>query len=185
MIRVNLLPVEERLPEPGSSLRIPKRGFWIPLAVGAAVLVPLAGMGLMQQARISGLKADIALAEAEARRLKPQIDRIDALMRERAAINERLLTVQSLARDRYLPVQVLDELADRTPEHLWFTKLQQQSTGEVALEGMTFSNLLVAELMTQMEEGDLFDGVALGVSQRKTIAGQPLIQFTLTSRVRP
>ncbi|MBD3162171.1 MAG: hypothetical protein GF346_07650 [Candidatus Eisenbacteria bacterium] len=185
MIRVNLLPIEERLPEPGPSLKIPNRGFWIPLAISVAVLVPLVGMGVMQQVRIAGLKSDIALAEAEARRLQPQIEKIDALMRERSEINDRLLTVQSLARDRYLPVQVLDELADRTPEYLWFTKLHQRSTGELALEGMTFSNLLVAELMTQMEEGDIFDEVALGVSQRKAVAGRPLVEFTLTSRVRP
>ena len=139
----------------------------------------------MQRVKIAGLRDDIARAEAESRRLKPQIDRIQALERERAEVNQRLVTVQGLVRDRYLPVQVMDELATATPEHLWFTKFAQTTTGEVQLEGMTFSNLLVADLMTQMEEADIFEAISLTVSERGKVGESKVVKFSLTGKVKP
>ena len=185
MIHVNLLPVEDRPPEPRTNLSIPKRGFWIPLVLGIAVLVPLAGIAVMQQMKIMSLRSDIAAAEVETQRLKPQIDRIHTLMKERAEINQRLMTVQGLARGRYLPVQILDELSDRTPEYLWFTKVQHTPTGGLNVEGMTFSNLLIAELMMRMEEGDLFAGTSLSVSERKRVGEHEVLRFNLSTQVRP
>ncbi len=185
MIRVNLLPIEERVAQTHPSLQMPTRSFWLPLVVGVAVLVPLGGISVMQRFKVASLKSDIAQAQIETRQLQPQIEKVRALERERADVNQRLLSVTDLARDRYLPVQVMDELASHTPENLWFTKLNNKTSGELSLEGMTFSNVLVADLMTRMEEADIFDRVALTVSERKMIGDNRVMAFTLTSRVKP
>lgn len=185
MIQVNLLPVEERGAAGRLALRIPKKGFWLTLVLSAAIVLPVVGIGVMQRVKIASLRADLERAEAESRRLKPQIERIQALMRERSDVNQRLLTVQGLARDRYLPVQVMDELADQTPEALWFTKFDQKSTGELELQGMTFSNIVVSELMSRMEEADVFQDVALTVSERPKGGDPRLMKFTLVTRIRP
>jgi type IV pilus assembly protein PilN len=185
VIRVNLLPIEERVAQAHPSLQMPKRSFWLPLVVSIAIIVPLAGIGLMQRFKIASLKADVAQAQIETRQLQPQIDKVRALEKERAEVNQRLLSVTGLARDRYLPVQMMDELAAHTPENLWFTKFSNKSSGELSLEGMTFSNVLVADLMTRMEEADIFDRVALTVSERKMIGDNKVVSFTLTSRIRP
>jgi Tfp pilus assembly protein PilN len=185
VIRVNLLPLDERATEPRQLPKLPKKGFWISIAAAVAILVPLGGIALIQQLRIASLKADIASAEVEAARLKPQIDRIQTLMKERAEINQRLVTVQGLARDRYLPVQMMDELAVQTPDYLWFTKVNQRTNGVVELEGMTFSNLLVAELMTRMEESDIFQSVELTVSERPKQTDQKVTRFVVTSKIKP
>lgn len=185
MIRVNLLPLDERAHEPRSLPKMPKKGFWITIAAAVAIVVPLGGIALIQQLRIASLKSDIAAAEVEATRLKPQIERIQTLIRERAEINQRLITVQGLARDRYLPVQLMDELAVQTPDYLWFTKLDQKTNGVVELEGMTFSNLLVAELMTRMEESDIFEDVELTVSERPKQVDEKVTRFVVTSKVKP
>ncbi len=185
MIRVNLVPLEERVAQPHPSLATPRRGFWISIGLCFAILLPLGGIAAMQRVKISGLREDIARAETETRRLKPQIDKIQALERERAEVNQRLVTVQGLVRDRYLPVQVMDELATSTPEHLWLTKYEQKTTGEFHLEGMTFSNLLVADLMMRMEEADIFEGVSLTVTERGKVGANKVVKFSLTSKVKP
>lgn len=185
MIRVNLLPIEERPAHTHPSLEMPRGDFWLPIIISVAVLVPLAGIGVMQQFKIASLRSDIVQAEIETRRLKPQIDRVRALEKERAEVNRRLLSVTDLARDRYLPVQVMDELATHTPDNLWLTRFSNKTNGELVLEGMTFSNLLVADLMTRMEEADIFDRVALTVSERKMIGDNKVVKFTLSSRIRP
>jgi len=184
VIHVNLLPHEERPATPRLTVNVSGRGVWVALAVGLAILIPMVGIGVMQQVKIAGLKADITQAEGEARELRPQIDKIHALMRERGEINQCLVTVQMLARDRYLPVQLMDELADQTPEYLWLTKVGQGPAGKTALEGQTFSNLLVAELMTRMEEGDFFEAVSLSLSERKMVGGQPVVHFTVDTRIK-
>ena len=89
----------------------------------------------MQRIKIAGLREDIARAEGESRRLKPQIEKIRSLEKERGEVKQRLVTVQGLVRDRYLPVQVMDELATATPEHLWLTKFAQKTTGELSWRG--------------------------------------------------
>ncbi len=185
MIQINLVPLEERDSQPRAGVALPGGGFWVPLVLALAVLVPLVGLGTMQQFKISGLKSDIARAEDETRRLRPQIERIQAIERSRAEIQQRLITVQGLVRDRYLPVQVMDELAVQTPDHLWLTKFSQTATGELELEGLTFSNLLVAELMNQMEESDIFEGVALSTAERDKLGNNKLVRFVLTSKIKP
>lgn len=185
MIRVNLLPVEERVDRTHPALQIPRRGFWLSLALGAAILLPVIGIGVMQQVKLANLRDDLAQAEADALALRPQIERIQALTKERQDLNQRLITVQGLARDRYLPVQVMDELATQTPDDLWFTKFDQKSTGELEVEGMTFSNILVAELMSRMEEADIFRDVSLTISERAKIGEGKVVRFALVSKIKP
>jgi outer membrane protein assembly factor BamA len=54
----------------------------------------------------------------------------------------------------------------------------------VSMEGQTFSNLLVAELMSRMQEDGFFENVALSVSERKMVAGQPVVNFTLDTKIK-
>lgn len=185
MIRVNLLPVEERVHQTYPSLQVPRRGFWLTLLLSAAVLVPVVGIGVMQRVKIANLQDDVAQAEMDARALKPQIERIQALTKERQELNQRLVTVQGLARDRYLPVQIMDELATQTPEYVWFTSFEHKTTGEIELEGMTFSNVLVAELMARMEEADIFRDVSLTVSERAKVGDGKVVRFSLVSKIKP
>ena len=185
MIRVNLLPKEDRPPSARLSVDVSGRGMWLGLAIGLAIVVPIVGIGVMQHVKITTLRSDVALAETEIQQLKPQVDKIKALMTERAEINQCLLTVQGLARDRYLPIQLMDELAYQTPEYLWLTKVTHGSAGNLRVEGRTFSNILVAELMTRMEEGDMFEDVSLAVSERKRAGEQGVVHFTLDTRIKP
>jgi Tfp pilus assembly protein PilN len=155
------------------------------LAIGVAVIVPLAGMTVMQRAKITSLRNDIVAAEQESRRLKPQIDKIRALQQQRADVEQRLITVQMLARDRFLPVQIMDELANQTPDHMWFTKFRHADNGSIELEGKTFSNVLVSELMSRMEEADIFQDVALTVTKRSKEGDGRLMDFVLTAKIKP
>lgn len=187
MIQINLLPKEEQIREPRVSLEVPKRRVVLPILAAAAVLLPLAGMHAMQRARIASLRADLLQAQVEMQRLKPQIDRIDQLTRERGELDTRLAIVQGLTRDRYLPVTAMDRLADGVPDYLWLTHLGMSGPGQLTVEGMTFSNLMVAELMSRMEEEDLFEGVSLVVAERAkgSLEGnRPVLSFTLTARVK-
>jgi Tfp pilus assembly protein PilN len=144
-------------------------------------------MHAMQRARIVSLRADVAQAQVEMQRLKPQIDRIETLTREREELNTRLSIVQNLTRERYVPVTTMDQLADQVPDYLWLTHLGTSGGRKVTVEGLTFSNLMVAELMSRMESSDLFDTVALVVAEKakgNREGIRPVLSFTLTARVK-
>ncbi len=182
MISVNLLPKEERSEE-RQIVAAPRKKFLLPLAAIVAVVVPLTALYLMQMARIQSLKSDILVAEQESQRLKPQIEKINQLMRKREDLNLRLNLVRDLNQARTMPVQLLDELSMQVPNHLWMTKVTQNGPGAMTLEGVTFSNLVVADLMSRLERTDLYTDVDLTVAERKTLSGERVIAFGLTTRV--
>lgn len=187
MIQINLLPKEEQVREPRISMNVPRGRVLLPLVGGALVLLPLFGLHAMQVARIASLRADVAQAQAEMQRLKPQIERIESLTREREELNTRLSIVQSLTRERYAPVTIMDQLADQVPDYLWLTHVGASGGRQVTVEGLTFSNLMVAELMSRMETSELFDGVALVVAEKakgSQPGNRPVLSFTLTARVK-
>ena len=188
MIQVNLLPKEERALEPRLSIQMPRARVWIPAAVILVILLPLGGMYIMQRARIASLREDISQAEFELRDMKPTLQKIDKLMAEREQLNLRLSIIQGLCRDRYIAVETMDHLADTVPDNLWLTRVAETGTNTLTLEGMAFSNLMVAEMMSRMEQSEIFDGVALTVAERAKGGGskaQPALAFTLTTRVKP
>jgi type IV pilus assembly protein PilN len=188
VIQINLLPKEERIEEPKLALKMPRARVWVPATFLLVVLLPLGAMYAMQRSRIASLRADIAQAEVELRGLRPQVERINRLTAEREQLNLRLSIIQGLSRDRYTGVELMDHLSDQVPDYLWLTRAAETGPGQITVEGLAFSNLMVAELMSRMERSELFDGVALTVAERaKTNASseRPLLSFTVTARMRP
>jgi type IV pilus assembly protein PilN len=189
VIRVNLLPQEERVPEPKLSMQVPRARIWVSAVVVAAVLLPIGGIYLMQRVKVASLKADIQAAEVEHRRLQPQIDRINQLMAQREQLNQRLSIIQSLNGGRFGTVELVDEISQLVPDYLWFTKVNETRPGELELVGHTFSNLMVAELMRRMEASSRFREISIIQSEKeKSVSarnpnGQPVLEFTLAAKV--
>ncbi len=184
MISANLLPKEERSAE-RQMVTAPRKQFLLPLIVIVAVIVPLCAVYLVQTSKLHGLRSDILVAEQESLRLKPQIDKINQLMRKREELNLKLNLVRDLNRERTVPVQLLDELSLQVPNHLWMTKLQQVGPGAMVLEGVTFSNLVVADLMTRLERTDLYMDVDLTRTKRILIGEEKVVKFELTTHITP
>lgn len=178
MISVNLLPVEERVKESQLSLT-PRFKILLPVVLGAAILLPLAGISVMQRAKIQGLKEDIARAQVEKTRLSREIQAVEGLVQRQAELRQRLRTLRDLVRQRATMVQVVDELARQIPPNLWLTKFSTQSPGSYRLEGSTFSNLVVADLMGRLERSDLFYDVDLSETKRNLIGSEPVIEFAI------
>jgi Tfp pilus assembly protein PilN len=188
VIQVNLLPKEERVSEPRISWQMPRARIWLPALIFIAVLLPVGGMYLMQRARILSLREDFSQTEFELRNLKPQLEKIDQLMAAREQLNLRLAIIQGLCRERYTAVETLDHLADTVPDYLWLTRTAQTGPNQITVEGMAFSNLMVAELMSRMEQSDIFEGVALTVAEKAKVDrgnNPPVLSFALTARVKP
>jgi Tfp pilus assembly protein PilN len=195
VIRINLMPLEER----GQKVRRVKKskaggggggggrnpmGLLLPIAIIAGVLVAIIGTIVQQQAQIHMLAGEVARVEKESRALAPQIAMVERLSRERADLDLRLSLIDQLSRGRFDSVRLVDELDRAVPDHMWL----QSAIGsgeQITLEGTTFSNLIIADLMIRLDRSPLFSNVALANANRGVIDDHDVVSFKLTMNLTP
>lgn len=178
MIRINLLPREER--QARRAIQLPKLGTLMPVLVLLLVVALFAAVSVFQTLQIGRLKADIARAEQEAEKLRPQIRTIQELTQKREELQHRLTVIGDLDKGRLQRVKLVDELSRCVPEHLWLTSYEETGN-KVQIEGVTFSNLLVADFMTRLEASALYGTVDLLVAEKGTIDQRNVVKFKVTA----
>jgi Tfp pilus assembly protein PilN len=178
MIRINLVPAVEHAE---SRVKMPSISSVVPLIVLGSVVGVLAIVSIVQSVRIRSLNGQIQALEAEARELAPLIRRVDELTRERELSLKRLDVIERLDRDRLVRVRLVDELARRIPEYIWFSGFSERG-GAITINGAAFSNLTVADLIRSLERSVLYEQVDLTIAQRGEIEGHDVVNFTLTAR---
>jgi len=192
MIRINLMPFEER----GQKARRPQSarksgggggtaGMLLPLAIVAGVLVLIVGTIVQQQAQVHLLTSEVARVEHESQALAPQIAMVERLSHERADLDLRLSLIDRLSRGRFEQVRLIDELDRSVPDHMWLVSLIPNGAEQISLEGVTFSNLIIADLMIRLDRSPLFSNVALGSATHGIMDEHDVVQFKLTMNVTP
>ena len=178
MIRINLLPRDER--QTRRAIQLPKIGSLMPILVLLMVLALFGSVSVFQALQIGRLSSDIARADAEAAKLKPQIQTIQELTQKREELQRRLNVIQDLDKTRLQRVMLVDELSRCTPEHLWLTSYEETGN-KVQIEGVTFSNLLVADFMTRLEASPLYGSVDLLIAEKGVIDQRNVVKFKVTA----
>ena len=183
MIRVNLLPQDEQ----GSSrsIKLPNFGAWAPLAILPVVLGLVGISATLNRAKLSTLRQDVAEVQEEVRRIQPQVDRVKKLTAKREELERRLEVIQQLDQDRFLAVRTMDELSRHLPRYLWLTDVTAVGPTRITVSGVTFSNLIVADLMMRLERSSMFAGVDLTQTERGEIDGRDVVQFVISGNVTP
>jgi len=179
MIRINLLPREAR--QTRRKIQFPKIGSLMPVLVLGIVIALFAAISVFQTLQIGRLKADIARAEQESEKLRPQIQTIQELTLKREELTRRLNVIQDLDKTRLQRVMLVDELSRCVPEHLWLTSYEETGGNKVQIEGVTFSNLLVADFMTRLEASPLYGSVDLLVAEKGQIDQRNVVKFKVTA----
>lgn len=182
MIRINLLPRDER--QVKRSIALPKVGTIMPLLVLILVAALFAAFSVVQAMQVSRLQADIARAEQEAEKLRPQIQTINELTQKRQELERRLGVITGLDKQRLTRVKLVDEVSKCIPEHLWLSQFEEvPGANKIQVEGVTFSNLLVADFMSRLEASPLYDGVDLVIAEKGTIDQRNVVKFKVTANM--
>jgi type IV pilus assembly protein PilN len=151
------------------------------------VLVLYAGVvfsvSALQVKQLKGLEQEIMEAKEESARLAPQLAKIRKLTKEREEVNRRLGIIASLDRDRYLRVQMMNELSMNVPSNCWVTTVTEQGGTNVTIEGVTFSNYIIADLMNNLDKSKRFGDTSLKVAEEGEIEKHRVIQFELNARL--
>jgi len=184
MIRINLLPQDDKKGRRKISLPSISGGVVVWTVV---VLVLYAGVVLsvsaLQMRKMGELENKIADAKEESARLAPQLAKIRKLTKEREEVNRRLGIIANLDRDRYLRVQLMNELSLNLPTNCWLTAVTEQGGTNVTFEGITFSNYIIADLMNNLDKSKRFGETALKVAEEGDIEDHRVIQFTLNAQL--
>ena len=105
---------------------------------------------------IRQIQSETAEVAKDLAKLHSDVEKFGVITSQIAALKEKLASLEDITVSkvgRYLPIIVLEHLQTLKPEGLWFKSLRQDSDSrEIALEGGSFDNLLIAEFMSSIDE---------------------------------
>ncbi len=184
MIRINLLPAEEKAARKSITLKRPTGVLAPLLLLGIGVTVVVASV-VQQQAQVRSLEHDLRAVESEISRLAPEVALVERLGKERAELDLRLSVIDRLSEKRFDAVRLVDELDRAVPDYLWITAAVQTGPDQMNVEGVTFSNLIIADYMTRLDRSPYFANVDLGVAERGSIDERDVVKFKLSMNLTP
>jgi len=184
MIRINLLPADERSSRRKISLPTISGGAVLWVSLGIFVYAgAVAGIWVLQSRKITEYETKIQALKEESSRLAPQLARIRQLQAEREEVNKRLSIIAALDKDRYLRVRMMNDLAATLPDNCWITEVNESGGTNVTIEGVTFSNFIIADLMTSLERSERFKDVTLVRAQEGDIESVRVVRFDLNAKL--
>ncbi len=140
MIRINLLPHRERLRE-----KRKKEFVTLALLVALLGLVSAAAVSMGIAALEEGQRGRNLFIENANRKLDAEIKEIGQLRQEIEALTARQNAVESLERDRTIPVHLFDELVRRVPDGMTLRTMRQDGS-RLLITGLAQSNAQVSAL---------------------------------------
>ncbi|HXV15069.1 MAG TPA: PilN domain-containing protein [Candidatus Krumholzibacteria bacterium] len=182
MIRINLLPSDDRKAKRKISLPTISGGAVLWVSLGLLVYAgAVGGIWVLQNKKINDYETKILALKEESARLAPQLAKIRKLQAEREEVNKRLAIIAALDRDRYLHVRMMNDLAVNVPDNCWLTDVAESGGSKVRIEGITFSNFIIADLMTSLEGSGRFGEVALARAEEGDIEGVRVVKFSVSA----
>ncbi len=195
MIRINLLPEEEKkkaakklpkvkVPIPSFRIRIPFRP--TTFLVGFVVIVILIAfivIWVRQNGEMRKLTKEIDQMNTILKSLQKEVNLVKDLENKQRDLQRRLDVIKGLSENRFLRVKILDDLASSLPEYVWLTSFEDKIPN-FKIEGMSFSNLTVADFMNRLEDSEYLTDVDLTTLKKISFSGQDVMQFTLSVNLK-
>ncbi len=179
MIRINLLPREERV------RRAPVSITRILVAVCAVIMLLAMAYGwYWMSGEVGRLESTIKQTQAELKRYEDLAKQVDKYRAEKKRLEEKIHVIETLVAAQAGPVRLLDEVSKALPNEVWLTTFNR--TGKrLEISGIAFSNFNVAGLMTNLgKASDVISNVDLVVSEKTQVEQVPVERFTITMDVK-
>uniref|UniRef100_UPI004055C142 PilN domain-containing protein n=1 Tax=Candidatus Electronema sp. TaxID=2698783 RepID=UPI004055C142 len=180
MLRINLLPVKKIKQRAAAKQQLTVFGF-----VFAGLFAVLILAALMLSRQVSGLNGDIAKLEKKEKELAEILKQIEALEKEQDLIKKQTAIVEELEKKSALTANIMNEVANITPNaRMWLTDFEQ-SGGTLKLTGMALDNQTVAEYLQALGQSQCkcISNVTLTSSVMQVYMGRDLKKFTLSASV--
>ena len=180
MIRINLLPLGRRPVE--ERIRREISAFFLLLFFSLIIMAYFHVGHTREIKRITTEKMNL---EKDIRRYQQRQKQLDDLKKQEKVLKQKLAVIDTLMKNRDLPVRILDELAVRIPsDKMWIKNLTQKG-GILTLTGVARGNETIAQFMEALAKSPYIDpnGVDLKQSRQVDVQGYKLKNFNLTARI--
>jgi Tfp pilus assembly protein PilN len=176
MIRINLLPKEER--RRPIKVRVPQA------AIVVLVILVTGGMwGYWRsvKAEVRRLQGEIAATKQEIARNKQIVQMVEQFKRDKKQLEDRLGIIQRLAAAQGTPVRLLDGVSQALPDDVWLAGFSKVS-GKLVIQGYASSHFAVANLMEALGRlRPTIAGVDLVFSERQLLENKPVERFEIVA----
>jgi Tfp pilus assembly protein PilN len=148
------------------------------------ILVVIVLTMISQKAQINSLEAKIKGYNEELTKLAGPKRLVDDYLKKQADVNTKLNEIASIDKNRFYTITLLDQLSFALPEYLWLTSMKDDKE-TISIDGLTFSNLIVADFMDKLKGCGYFDNVELVQTSKTTVEGRDMVKFSITAKYIP
>ena len=142
-IEINLLPRELRKRRPGFSL---DKNLTLIAGLAVVLVVAFVGVNVFQSMKLKALNNKIAEAQRRAEELRKNIELVDALTDVKDKVLQRMSAIEALDRNRAVWVSVMEDLAERVPDYLWLSLLQEEEAQVAAVPDSAVDSTAIKSL---------------------------------------
>jgi Tfp pilus assembly protein PilN len=189
MLKINLYPGPARKrffrglsPKVEFSFPLKDRAVQLSIAF-VVVLFVLALLSYLTKAHtISNLKEDIEIAESDSIKYAESIRLINDIKDREEWIRGQINIISKVDQHRYLWPKIMSGVNDALPSVTWLTKLETLSPFPqltFTVEGISFSNIEVADFMRRLSRLKYIEGVKLVRTREFLIEGISTMAFTI------
>jgi type IV pilus assembly protein PilN len=155
MIRINLLSARETEREVG------RRAEGRMMVLGSVlVLSVLLGVESWSRLRMIPVRAEFADLQNQIKVLDTKTAELTELQKNKAELGEKLKTIDSLQLKKVGPANVLADLSDAAPDHVWLMEFTEDN-GAATITGFAFDNQTIATFMRNLAGSKYFTDVDL------------------------
>lgn len=176
MIRINLL---------GEDTVVDNSGNLIVAGFIASILVVL-GVFYWLHDSLNGqvvvLNSEAAKLERQLAALQETTKEVRELDKKRAELNDKLVVIATLKRNKAGPVRVMDDLNMALPERAWLTEFKEGS-GMLRMVGTALDNQTIATYLKDLQSSDYFSAVDLIETKQVLNKGVKIMNFTLDAKI--
>ena len=178
MTKINLLPWRE------THRKEKNQEFYVALGV-AALLAAGVGYGGLKYAdeQVAFQTKRNQKVESEIAKLQLELKEIEKLEETKNNLLARMEIIQQLQAMRPQVVHMFQEVAERLPDGVFLTAVNQQGKNQLVLEGRAESNARVSALMRRLDQSEYFSGPRLEVIQADKEDGISTFKLNLTQEV--
>jgi type IV pilus assembly protein PilN len=176
MIKINLLGNDTAVDHSGQ------------LVIGAfcASLILTAGLCFYLTSYLGGEVADLTMQKAAKEKQLAQIQlvtqKVKDIEKKQRDLEERLVRIATLKRNKLGPVRVLDALNTAIPERAWLSEAREK--GDIMrLEGLALDGETISQFMRELEKSDYFPKVELDVAKQVDRQGVKIQSFSIRATV--
>jgi Tfp pilus assembly protein PilN len=182
MIKINLLK-EEFAPAKKKKIAVPKSEQQRSLLFLLIFIIAAGAIGYMfwsVNSKLNDLNRNIKMAQEEKQRLEGIIAEVNKYQADKDLLERKLNLIIELDKNRSSPVELMIQLQQLKPNHLWFNKVTERG-GQVTIEGMAISYNSIAEFDGNLTKSEYFAENNVELLDAEELPGGEK-RFTLTCR---